>query len=151
MADSVRLEFKGMKEIEAMFEKMSQVDRVKFFTKIFNPIGTKIVAEMKAESPMSRYGSTSKKYPSRNHPAGAFRQSIGKKLGGTDIPTMWISPNRRGKFDVFYQHMVTGGHELGSSTIPPNPVVRRTYDRMKSWIESQCEQRAKDQLKAMIG
>lgn len=150
MADSINMEFSGMREIEAKFSELSQIDRLRFFSDIFSVIGNRLVREVQAATPVSRYGATSKKYPSRSHPAGAMRKSVGKKIGGDDYPTMWISHNRRGAVDTYYSRMVIGGHEVGNSRTKPNPIIRNTFDKMQPWIESECRKRAGDKLKAMI-
>lgn len=142
--------FDGIKEFEAAFSRLSDVDRMKFFSEEFAPIGNKIVAEMQAQTPVSKAGVLSKMYASRTHAPGNLRKSIGKKLGGEQIPTMWISLNRKKAYDAWYQHIVVGGHEYGGTTIPPNPIVRRTWDKMMPWVESQLKARISNKLKFLM-
>ena len=150
--DSIRLEFTGMKELEAKFNELTQIERIRFFAEMFSPIGNKIVSEMRSEAPQSKRGVTDKRYPSRTHPAGTLRKSIGKAIGGDDIPTMWVSPRRKEKkgADAWYSHLVIGGKEYGGSRSAPNPFVRRTFDKMEPWIRKQLEAKTMSKLKSML-
>ena len=148
--DSIGFQMEGMKELEAKFAEMTRMDRVKFFASELNYVGNKVAEAMRGETPVSKRGVRSKKYASRTHEPGNLRRSIGKKLGGGEIPTVWVSLNRRKGYDAWYEHMVVGGKEYGGTKTPPNPIVRRTWDTMRPWIESTLKTRIGNKLKALV-
>lgn len=145
------VEFKGTKELEAIFDSMSKMDVFKFFATEFKPVGNMITRAMRAQTPVyqGRYWK-SVQYPARNHARGTLRESIGMKVGGKQIPVVWVSLNRKNKKDAWYQHMVVGGHSYGNVTVRPNPIVMRTWDAVGSSVESELEKRLSGKLKAMM-
>lgn len=154
--DAIKFDVQGMEGIQAAFSRFTDLDRVKFFEEIFNPIGARLVREMQNETPprkttakRSRASVTSKQYASRSHTRGNLMRSIGKQMGGVEIPTMWVSLNRKKGLNAWYQHMVVGGHEYGGTTVAPNPIVRRTTDKMSGWIQSTLRSKLTDKLKKL--
>jgi len=147
----IGVEFTGMKELQQKFATLSQMDRKKFFVSEFKPIGKTLVSAMKAQTPVykGKYWS-SQKYGSRNHPRGTMRESIGMKIGGNEIPVVWVSPNRKSSRDAWYSHIVLGGHNYNNVSIRPNPVIKRTWDAIGGIIEGQLEMRMQNKLKAMM-
>lgn len=131
---------------------MTSLDRHEFFATEFKPIGDKLVQEMRNQTPVSEEGTKgNKRLITRNHPAGNLRASIGKKIGGDNIPVVWVSLNRVKSRDAWYQHIVVGGWEYGGTRHAPNPIVRRTWDSMQSWVTSQLKTRMGNKLKALMG
>jgi hypothetical protein len=127
------------------------MDRMKFFVDEFKPVSKTIETAMRNLTPVykGKYFQ-SKQYSSRNHPRGTLRNSVGSKIGGHEIPVVWVNLNRKRSVDAWYSHMVVGGHELrGSSKVPPNPIVRKTWDAVGGIVSSQLESRLKNKLTAL--
>jgi hypothetical protein len=46
--------------------------------------------------------------------------------------------------------MVVGGHSYGSTKVPPNPIVEKTWDAVGGIVSGQLENRLKNKLKLMM-
>lgn len=150
--DSAGIKIVGMDDVKRVFQNLTEMDRMKFFVEEFKPAGKTIESAMRNLTPVykGKYW-TSKEYSSRNHVRGTLRNSVGSKIGGHDIPVVWVNLNRKKSVDAWYSHMVVGGHDLfGSSKIPPNPIVRKTWDAIGGVITGQLETRLKNKLTAMM-
>jgi hypothetical protein len=147
--ESMGVAFVGMEELQKKFMELSNLDRKKFFITEFKPIGAMLVRAMKAQTPVypGKYW-TSKQYTSRNHPRGTLRDSIGMKVGGSEIPVIWVSLNRNR--DAWYQHMVVGGHKHKGTTVKANPIVKRTWEAMGGIVEGQLKMKFENKIKAMM-
>lgn len=149
--DSIGFKIENWSEFQKKLDEMTAIDRHEFFATEFKPIGDTLVTAMRNQTPVSKSGTKgNKKYITRNHPAGRLRASIGKKVGGGEIPVVWVSLNRVRSQDAWYQHIVVGGWEYGGTRHLPNPIVRRTWDAMQAWVEGQLKTRMGRKLKAMI-
>lgn len=147
--DSINCTLVDFNSIQVVLKGLSAMDAMEVFEKELNHIGNKIVAQMRANAPVATVIRSSKKYASRNHLPGNLRNSIGKKVGGTGIPTLWVSVNRRKAYDAWYQHFVVGGREYGGTTTRPNPFVRNTYDQMEGLIGTTMKNRIENKIKAL--
>lgn len=147
----IDVEFKGFEQLAQKFSELSEMDRMKFFAAEFKPVGRMIERAMKSQTPVyqGEYWK-SKQYASRNHQRGTLRESIGMKMGGGDIPVVWISLNRKASRDAWYSHMVLGGHKYKSVSVRPNPIVTRTWESIGTMVESQLENRFKNKLTALL-
>lgn len=147
----IGVELKGMEKLTEKFRQMSELDRTRFFVEEFKPMADVIQRSMRAHAPVFKgeYWK-SKKYASRNHPRGTLRDSIGKKIGGHSIPTVWISPNRKASRDAWYNHMVIGGHSYKDINVKKNDFVANTWNAIGGMVEKQLEQRFDSKLKAML-
>ena len=148
---SIGIKFEGMDALAAKFNKLSQLSKERFFHDEYKSVVRRIKEQMRLETPVykGKYWK-SKQYPARNHPAGTLRESIGSKMGGMEIPTAWVSLNRRRGIDAFYSHMVIGGHEYGSVRVKPNPIVRRTWEMLKPWIEITLRSKFENKIKIFM-
>lgn len=142
----------GMEDVKRVFGNLSEIDRRRFFVDEFKPVSRTIETAMRNLTPVYRgkYWK-SKQYTSRNHMRGTLRNSIGAKIAGNDIPVVYINLNRKRNHDAYYSHMVVGGHELhGSSKVPPNPIVRKTWEAVGGIVSGQLETRLKNKLTLMM-
>lgn len=152
---SISVKIENERDLMLKFDKMN-IAPMDFFKPILESIGNDMVRAMRAEAPVSKYGVKSKAYESRTHAPGTLRRSIGKKVGGDSIPTVWVSPRRyeRRSADAWYSHIVLGGHtyktELGTSRTKPNPFVREAYDKSKSSIETKAVRMVEARIKKLM-
>jgi hypothetical protein len=111
VAIKVGIEITGLPEVKKQFSYLSdKIQKKVLFRAILQ--NTKVLEnKMKELAPVrTSVGGISKQYPSRNHPAGYLRASIGTiKSRGTLYPTVWVRPRFRGKWDPWYEHFVMGG------------------------------------------
>lgn len=153
--DSIQLKIENQREVLTKLDKLN-VTPMDFFKPILSALGNELVRAMQGEAPVSKYGVKSKAYASRTHAPGTLRRSIGKKIGGEEIPVVWVSPRRYEKknADAWYSHIVLGGHdyktEAGTSRTKPQPFVRQAWDKSRSTIESKAQRAIESQLKKLL-
>jgi hypothetical protein len=148
---SAGFKLKGMEDVKRIFQNLSEMDRLKFFVDEFKPVAKTLESSMKNLTPVYRGKQiVSKQYASRNHARGTLRNSIGMKIAGQMIPVVYVSLNRKRSVDAWYDHMVVGGHSYGSTKVPPNPIVEKTWDAVGGIVAGQLENRLKNKLKLMM-
>jgi hypothetical protein len=139
----------GFKELQAKFAQLTDMDHHKFFAEEFKPIGDLLVTSMRNLTPVSKAGVKSGKYSSRSHARGNLKASIGKKMGGDQIPVVWVNLNRVKSKDAWYDHIVVGGHEYGGTMVRPNPIVRKTWDSMEPVVKIRLKDGLQMKLKGL--
>jgi len=149
---SIGIDLIGEQEIKRMFSKLTSIEQKKFFIEEFRSVGTNIVSAIKNSSPVSAQGTTgNKKIPTRNHAPGNLRRSVAMLIGrGRDFPTVFIGPNKAKGVDAYYNHMVIGGHEYGSSKVPANPFVRRAWESISSFATETIRSKMKSKLDKLM-
>lgn len=149
--DAIGMEFSGFDQLQKKFEELSNLDKKKFFVEEFKSMGDLLVRAMRAQTPVYQGNyRKSRQYASRNHARGTLRDSIGKKVGGKDIPVVWVSLNRKANRDAWYQHMVVGGHSFGNVSVRENPIVKKTWDAVGGIVEGQLRMKLANKIKAMV-
>lgn len=149
--------------VKAAFSRLSNIEAKRFFLDEFKPMADKLIVAMRNQAPVSETGSKNKRYP---HPAGNLRTSIGRRMGGREIPTVWIGSNRRKGTDAYYDMWVIGGHnigkqsrsriaktvekEYGTSKTKPNPFIRRAWDSAAEMIKTGLKSRFENKLGALV-
>jgi len=145
----IGVEMIGFEELEAKFAELSDMDRYKFFADELKPVGDLLVTSMRNLTPVSKKGVRSGRYSSRSHTPGNLRESIGKKMGGDQIPVVWVNFNRVRSKDAWYDHIVIGGHEYGGTRVRPNPIVRKTWDAMEPVVKMRLKNGLQMKLKGL--
>ena len=146
------VEFNNLKKIEDVFDGIIGANPQDIFNDALRWAGKYLSAEMKKQTPVSKYGVRSKKYQRRTHPSGTLRKSIGYQVGGADIPVVWVSLRRKNNagMDAWYSHLVVGGHEHGSITVKPNPIVRRTMDEALPHLQGKMQKMMENKMKSLL-
>lgn len=129
-----KIEIVGYQEIIKQFSALDDRIRKKVFVKVLKNNTRVLENRMKTLCPVRKTGGFSKKYPSRNHPPGYLRASIGTVVGrGLDYPTIWVKPRIRGKWDTWYKHYLMAGTEKIET---PNPFVDKAWEEIGPTVKS---------------
>jgi hypothetical protein len=147
MAIKIDTQIDGMPELRRAFSKLpDNLQRRVLFKAIVR--NTKVLEQkMKELAPVRDNANQgkSKKYPSRNHPVGYLRASIGTvKSRSGKYPTVWVRPRFKGKWDPWYEHFVMSG--TANRKVAPVPFVDMAWDS----VGAQVENGLKNDLEQMI-
>lgn len=137
MAITAGISIEGIPELKKQFAKLEDnIQRKVLFRAILK--NTKVLEnKMKELAPVR--GKThpdtagnSKRYPSRNHPPGYLRASVGTiKSRAGRYPTVWVRPRFRGKWDPWYEHFPMAGTKDIKET---NPFVDKAWEQVGSQV-----------------
>lgn len=137
MAINVGIEITGIPELKKQFSRLEDnIQKKVLFRAILK--NTKVLEnKMKELCPVRKAGTggISKRYPSRNHPSGYLRASIGTiKSRPGRFPTVWVRPRFRGKWDPWYEHFPIGGTQ--NYEVRPNPFVDKAWAAVGGQVTS---------------
>jgi hypothetical protein len=137
MAIKIDTQINGMPELKKAFSKLSDNLQRRVLLKAIVRNTKVLEQKMKQYAPVreSAAQGNSKKYPSRNHPVGYLRASIGTiKSRAGKYPTVWVRPRFKGKWDPWYEHFVMSG--TSNRQVAPVPFVDMAWEAVGKQVES---------------
>lgn len=137
------------KEVKRQFSALSVTIRKKVFVKVLKNNTRALENRMKALAPVSQHGTSGNKNPTRNHPPGYLRASIGTIVSrGTDLPTIWVKPRFKGKWDPWYLHFPMAGTKKMKKE--PNPFVDKAWGELGETVRTGLLKDLEQQIQAEI-
>ena len=147
----IALQFKieGEDKLKKQFSALGDRVQKKILIRSLKKCSKPLEQRMKDLASVSRTGGVSKQYPSRNHPPGYLRASVGTIVGrGNEFPAVWVRPRFRGAWDPWYEHFPMAGTK--HMTISPNPFVDKAWDEMgaitQAMLQSDLIQNIQDEI-----
>jgi len=134
IAIEIKADPEDIRKARKQFNMLSTSVQDKIFRAVLRKQAKPVEKKMRFEAPLSDFGSKSKKYPSRSHPAGHLKASIGiiaSRKG--KYPTVWVRPRFKGKWNPWYEHFPIGGFGKGET---PDPFIDRAWNATKAGVKS---------------
>jgi len=126
---------KDVEQIKKAFSSLADNVQTRIVRQVLSRNAQPLLRKMRELAPVSKTGGKSKKYPSRNHPAGYLKASIGiigSRRG--KYPTIWVRPRFTGRWDPWYEHFPMAGTSRMKK--PPNPFVDRAWESTRATVEA---------------